>query len=141
MRKKGAPQEKMNKSAGIDGQTKEMMRRLAAEGAVLTDYDWSDVQNGLIEGLCFDYKIGNGEKGKICLGNIPVDIYCDGDGEDDVVADTMGELYVFEPVDGITENIGGFSGAERTRLERTAEIKTDFDWDGFYSRLTLYYRR
>lgn len=141
MRKKGVPQEEMNKSAGIDGQTKEMMRRLAAEGAVLTDYDWSDVQNGLIEGLCFDYRIGNGEKGKICLGDIPVGIYCDGDGEDDVVADTMGELYVFEPVDGITENIGDFSGAGRTGLEGTAEIKTDFSWDGFYSRLASYYRR
>lgn len=140
MRKKGVPWEKMNKSAGIDGQTKEIMRRLTAEGAVLTDYDWSDVQNGLIEGLCFDYRIGNGEKGKICLGNIPVHIYCDGDGEDDVVADTMGELYVFEPVDGITENIGDFSSAERTGLEGTAEIKTDFSWDGFYSRLASYYR-
>lgn len=130
----------MNKSAGIDGQTKEMMRRLAAEGAVLTDYDRSDVQNGLIEGLCFDYRTGNGEKGKIRLGDIPVDIYCDGDGEDDVVADTMGELYVFEPVDGIAENIGDFSGAGRTGLEGTAEIKTDFSWDGFYSRLASYYR-
>ena len=29
----------MNKNTGIDGHTKERMRRLAVEGTVLTDYD------------------------------------------------------------------------------------------------------
>lgn len=113
----------------------EMLRKLALRGLILTDYDWSDVQYGVIENLTFTYRTRDGEEGILELGNIDVDLGMDWG---DPVVDTMGGLYILEP-DGIDDNFDDFLDDDpNIKRSDIPDIETEYPSDQFYTDLMKY---
>ena len=56
---------------------KKQLRQLVMQGLILTNYNWSDVENGQIKDLSFEYKTHKGHSGTIDLDDIEIDMYMD----------------------------------------------------------------
>lgn len=114
---------------------KEELRLLVMQGLTLTDYDYSDVENGQIKSLGFSYKTKMGSAGFLNLGDIDVNMYID-DG--DVCVDILDGLYLLEE-NGIEENFKDFADIKGITLKDIPQIETNFDWYDFYQDIGSYY--
>ena len=115
---------------------KKQLRQLVMQGLILTNYNWSDVENGQIKDLSFEYKTHKGHSGTIDLDDIEIDMYMDCG---DVCVDTMDNLYVLEE-DGIENNFEDFQDDDpNIKLTEIPKIETEFDWYDFYQEIMDYY--
>ena len=111
------------------------IRELVLRGLTLTEYDWADVENGLIKNLRFGYRTLDGTEGTINLGDIEADLYMDCG---DVCVDLFDGLYILDG--SIEEYIDDFlESCPELTADDIPPVETEFGWDEFCAELMDYY--